>query len=49
LTKKQIQAKVEWVFGEIVNQPALRELLHERADGGSASADPHQPEIAVLE
>ena len=33
---------------ELPDQPALRQHLHPRADGGETGARPHQSEIAVL-
>ena len=36
-------------MAEIVDQPRLRHDLHPAADAGSAGADPHEAEIAVLE
>jgi len=45
--RKQVQTEIERIFGEIVDQPTLRELLHECADGRDACANPHQAEIAV--
>src|SRR5215471_17161063 len=47
LAQKQVQAEVERVFGEIVDQPALSELLHESPDGGSTCSQPHQAEVTV--
>ena len=34
---------------EAVDQPALGHDLHPGADAGSAGADPHQAEVAILE
>ena len=47
LAKEEIKPKVEGVFGEVVNEPALGKLLDKGSDGGNASTDPHDPEIAV--
>jgi hypothetical protein len=47
LTEKEIQPQVEGVFGEIVNQPALRKLLNERSNRRGARPQPHHAEVAV--
>ena len=36
LPQEEIQAKVKRILGEIVDKPALCELLHKCTDGGSA-------------
>jgi hypothetical protein len=35
-------------MAHLPDQPALRQHLHPRADGGGEGADPHQPEIPVM-
>ncbi len=47
LSQEEIQTQIEGVFGEIVDQPALRELLYECTDGGGACSNPHEAEIAI--
>ncbi len=47
LPQKEIQAEIKRILGEIVDQPALRELLYKRANGGDTRSQPHDPEIAV--
>ena len=47
LSQEEIQTQVEGVFGEIVDQPALCELLYECANGGGACPHPHKAEITI--
>ena len=47
LSQEEIQTQVEGIFGEIVDQPALRELLYECTDGGGACSHPHEAEVAI--
>jgi hypothetical protein len=47
LPQEEIQTQIEGVFGEIVDQPALCELLDERANSGGACSHPHQAEITI--
>ena len=47
LSQEKIQTQIEGIFGQIVDQPALGELLHEGADGGGACPHPHEAEIAI--
>jgi hypothetical protein len=47
LPQEEIQAKVKGIFGEIVDKPALCELLHKGTDGGKARSQPHDPEITI--
>jgi hypothetical protein len=47
LAKKQVEAQIKRVFGEIVDQPALRELLHKRSRGRDTRPNPHKPEVAM--
>ncbi len=49
LAEEEVEAEVEGVFGEVVDEPALGELLDEGADGGDAGSYPHQPEVTVAE
>ena len=49
LAEEKIEAEVEGIFGQVVDEPALRELLDEGADGGDTGAQPHDPEISVAE
>ena len=49
LAEEEVEAEVEGVLGEVVDEPALRELLDEGADGGDAGAGPHQAEVAIAE
>jgi hypothetical protein len=47
LAEEEIEAEVKGVFGEVVDKPALCELLHKCPDGGDACSQPHDPEITV--
>jgi hypothetical protein len=47
LPEEEIQAQVKGIFSEIVDNPALRELLHECADRRNARTQPHDSEITV--
>ncbi len=49
LSQEKVQTQIKRVPGEIVNQPALRELLHKRADGGNAGSYPHDAKVAIPE
>jgi hypothetical protein len=47
LPEEEIQAKVKGIFGEVVDKPALCELLHKSTNGGNARPQPHDPEITI--
>jgi hypothetical protein len=47
LSQKEVQTQVEGILGEVVDQPALGELLYEGADGGDTCPQPHKAEITV--
>src|ERR1700733_2505456 len=47
LPHEEIQTQVKGIFGEVVEKPALCELLHECTNGGNARSQPHDPEITV--
>ena len=47
LAQKQVQSQVEGFLGQVVDQPALRELLDKRADGGGAGSHPHDAEVTI--
>src|SRR6266700_2895341 len=47
LPQEEIQAKVKRILGEIVDKPALCELLHKCTNGGNTRPQPHDPEITV--
>src|SRR5262249_48293568 len=46
--EKLVQRQQESRVTEAVNQPALRHNLHPGTNAGSAGANPHQAEIAIL-
>jgi hypothetical protein len=43
-----VESEQEFGVGEGIDQPALRDDLHERPDTGRAGADPHEAEVAIL-
>src|SRR5215469_10124244 len=47
LAKKQVQTEIEGIFGQIIDQPTLGELLNERADGGRTGANPHDTKVTI--
>jgi hypothetical protein len=47
LPQEEIQAKVKRILGEIVDKPALCELLHKCTNCGNTRPQPHDPEITV--
>src|ERR1700726_4738228 len=47
LPEEEIQAKVKRILGEIVDEPALCELLHKCANCGNTRSQPHDPKITV--
>jgi hypothetical protein len=47
LAKEKIKPEIEGIFGEIVDQPALRELLYESSDRGHTRTQPHDSKITV--
>ena len=47
LPQEEIQPKVKGILGEVVDKPALCELLHKCTNGGNARSQPHDPEITV--
>ena len=49
LTEKKVQSKVKRVFGEVINQPALCELLDKGSNCGGARTQPHDAKVAVPE
>ena len=49
LAEEEVEAEVEGVLGEVVDEPALRELLDEGANGRDAGSGPHQAKVAIAE
>ena len=46
--EKLIECQQECGVAKAIDQPALCDDLHPRADAGRTGSDPHQPEIAIL-
>ena len=49
LAQEVVEPEVERGFREVEDQPALRDLLHPRADRRGERAEPQHPEIAIGE
>ena len=49
LAEEEVEAEVEGVFGEVVYEPTLRELLDDSSNGGDAGSGPHQAKVAIAE
>ena len=49
LAEEVVEPEVERGLREVEDEPALRDLLHPRADGRGEGAEPEHPEIAIGE
>src|ERR1700730_12940239 len=49
LPEKEIQAKIKGIFRQVIDKPALCELLNKGPDGGATCSQPHEAEVAVQE
>ena len=49
LAEEVVEPQVERGLRQLEDEPALRHLLHPRADGGGEGAEPEHPEIAIGE
>src|SRR5690606_22614176 len=49
IVEKNGQTEQEGIVGQLIDEPALGDLLNERAGGRGKRPRPHQPEIAVVE
>jgi hypothetical protein len=48
IAEKRVEAEQKWRVRQLQDEPVLRDLLHPRANGGCARANPEDTEIVIL-